>query len=74
MLMISKGMLSEVSLVEWPVSWALSRALSDKSPLWNFALLMFDCVHFASRISEKAAMMRRKITGERLSPCLTPTP
>ena len=30
-------------------------------------------VHLCSSISAKADMMNRKITGERLSPCLTPT-
>ncbi len=30
-------------------------------------------VHFLSNISEKAVMTKRKITGDRLSPCRTPT-
>ena len=31
------------------------------------------CVHFLSRVSAKAVMTKRKMTGDRLSPCLTPT-
>lgn len=30
-------------------------------------------VHFLSSVSANAVMMKRKMTGERLSPCLTPT-
>jgi len=39
------------------------------------ALGVLDSSQLASRTSsENAAMMRRKITGDKLSPCLTPTP
>jgi hypothetical protein len=31
------------------------------------------CVHFLSSVSANAVMMKRKMTGDRLSPCLTPT-
>ena len=39
------------------------------SPRWNCGLGMFALVHVASSTSEKAVMIMRKMTGDKLSPC-----
>jgi hypothetical protein len=43
------------------------------SPRWNCGLGMFALVHVASSISENAVMIMRNMTGDKLSPCRTPT-
>ena len=55
-----------------PVSCPLSRLVSEGG-LLNAAFGMPAKSHSASTVSEKAAMRNRNMTGERLSPCLTPT-
>ena len=58
----------------WPVSCPLINYSGvSKDTLLNSAFGFSAADHSASRVSAKAAIMNRKITGERLSPCLTPT-
>ena len=59
-------------LILCPVSLVFD-AVFVISPRWNCGLGMFEAVHVASSISEKAVMIIRKMTGDRLSPCRTPT-
>ena len=60
-------------LMEWPVSCALISDTLERFAWWNRVFGMLAAVRFASSISENAAMIRRKITGDRLSPWRTPT-
>ena len=60
-------------LVECPVSCALRSEVFERLALWNCVLGMPAVVQLASRVSEKAAMISRKMTGDRLSPWRTPT-
>ena len=61
-----------VRLVLCPVSFPVDRELVSRLQWLNWILSILAIVHLASSISAKAVMMRRNITGERLSPCLTP--
>ena len=55
-----------------PVIWALEE--EDERGVYSASILGSPAaVHFFSSVSEKAAMMKRKMTGDKLSPCLTPT-
>ena len=56
----------------WPVSFEFEAAFV-MSPRRNCGFLILDSVHVISNISEKAVMIIRKITGDRLSPWRTPT-
>ena len=60
-------------LMEWPVSLEFIRDMLERFARWNLVLGMLAAVRLASSVSEKAAMMSRKMTGERLSPWRTPT-
>jgi len=54
-----------------PVSWPLESW--DSGVCSASTLGIPAAVHFLSSISEKAVMTKRKITGDKLSPCRTPT-
>ena len=61
-----------VRLVLCPVSLPVARELVSRLQWLNWILSIFAIVHLASSISAKAVIRRRNMTGERLSPCLTP--
>ena len=62
-----------VFLMEWPVSCAFIRATLERFARWNRVFGMLAVVRLASSVSENAAIISRKMTGDRLSPCRTPT-
>ena len=55
----------------WLVSWALAGV--DNGVYSASIRGSLACAHFFSSLLEKAVMTNRKITGDWLSPCLTPT-
>ena len=54
-----------------PVSFPFFSEFTSRLQWLKLTLSIFAIVHFASSISAKAAMISRKITGDKLSPCLT---
>ena len=60
-------------LMEWPVSCAFISDALERFARWNRVFGMLAAVRLASSVSEKAAMISRKMTGDRLSPWRTPT-
>ena len=55
-----------------PVSWLELRELVSSLHHSTVVCCMFAMDSLASMVSEKAAMIKRKMTGDRLSPCRTP--
>ena len=55
-------------LMEWPVSCAFMSDTLERFARWNRVFGMLAVVRLASSVSKNAAMIRRKMTGDRLSP------